>query len=302
MVELFRKGSGTLEHEGPALGRIHAQANHRKALGYWLGFLKGVMASERVERAEMPPLRAESEQFLSLLHDDDAAELIRDLDIWGDAPEEVYAVLETIIGIRSREFAVANDKDEVNEFYGFCAGIACDNSITPTEVEKLLTRLDSSVVLLKDSRVASLGETARRSIADGRITAEEAEDICGWISRLVGDSATDTGLATFGNVGVIDGALEDASQFVIPNRMFVLTGKFVIGPRKVIAGMIFERGGDWKETVCGRTDYLVVAAEASRDWKHSHEGTKIIKAMELRQKGGRPDLVLEPMLAKALDL
>ncbi|WP_434722785.1 hypothetical protein [Mesorhizobium sp. RIZ17] len=157
MVEVFQKGSGKLEHEGSALGRIHAQANHRKALGYWLGFLKGVMASERVERAEMPPLRVEAEQFLSLLHDNDAAELIRDLDMWSGAPDEVYAVLETIIGIRSREFAAANDKDEVNEFYGFCAGIACYNSITPAEVEKLLSRLDSSAILQKDSRVASLG-------------------------------------------------------------------------------------------------------------------------------------------------
>jgi NAD-dependent DNA ligase len=269
-------------------------------LGYWLGFLKGVMASERVEQAEQAPLRVEAGQFLSLLHDDDAAELIRDLDMWNDAPDEVFAVLETIVGIRSREFVVIDDKDEVNEFYGFCAGIACDNAITPKEVEKLLARLDSSTVLRSDRRVSSLGQVARKSIADGRITAEEAEDICGWITRLVGDSATDTGLPTYGNVGVIDGALEDASRFVIPNRMFVLTGKFAIGPRKVVAAMISERGGDWKETVCSRTDYLVVAAEASRDWKHSHEGTKIIKAMELREKGGRPDLVLEPMLACAL--
>jgi hypothetical protein len=57
-----------------------------------------------------------------------------------------------------------------------------------------------------------------------------------------------------------------------------------------------------KNTVCGATDYLVVAATASRDWIHSHEGTKIIRAMELRPKGGRPDVVHEPMLASALAL
>ncbi len=49
---------------------------------------------------------------------------------------QIYAILGTIIGIRSRELIAADDKDEVNEFYGFCAGIACDNSITPAEVEK----------------------------------------------------------------------------------------------------------------------------------------------------------------------
>jgi NAD-dependent DNA ligase len=302
VVEVIRKRSEQLEHEGAELGRIHANANYRKALGYWLGFLRGVLASNDVEHAEMAPLKVEAEQFLALLHDEDAAELIRDLDMWSEAPEEVYAVLETIVGMRSREFVVSSDKDEVNEFYGFCAGIACDNSITPAEVEKLLSRLDSSAILRDDSRVASLGYAARRSIADGRITADEAEDICGWIAQLVGDSATDTGLPTFGNVGVIDGALEDESQFRIPGQMFVLTGKFVIGPRKVIAGMINDLGGEWKNTLCGQTNYLVVAAEASRDWKHSHEGTKIIRAMELRQKGGRPDLVHEPMLARALGL
>lgn len=163
-------------------------------------------------------------------------------------------------------------------------------------------RLDANTVLRSDSRVASLGSVARKSIDDGWITEEESEDICQWITTLVGDSATDTGLATFGNIGVIDGALEDPSRFSIPDRMFVLTGKFAIGPRKVLAGMISERGRAWKNTVCGATDYLVVAAEASREWKHSHEGTKIIRAMEFRHKGGRPDLVHEPMLASALSL
>lgn len=299
MTDVRRK-AGALEHEGAALGRIHAKANQQKALGYWLGFLKGVLASENVERGELAPLRVEAEQFLALLHDDDAAELIRDLDTWKDTPGEVHSVIETIVGYRSREFVIMNDKDVVNEFYGFCAGIACDNSITPAEVERLLARLYASSVLRSDSRIASLGNVARKSIEDGRITEEESEDICQWIAKLVGDSATDTGLPTFGNVGVIDGALEDASRFSIPDRMFVLTGKFAIGPRKVLAGMISERGGSWKNSVCGETDYLVVAAEASRDWKHTHEGTKIIRAIELRQKGGRPDLVHEPMLARAL--
>ena len=107
-------------------------------------------------------------------------------------------------------------------------------------------------------------------------------------------------MATFGNVGVIDGAIEDPAEISFEGRMFVLTGKFSLGPRKVLAGMIAERGGSWKNAVCGQTDYLAVAAAASRDWKHTHEGTKIIRAMELRDKGGRPHLVQEPTLAVAL--
>jgi len=290
------------EHESIGLGKIHAASNYRKALGYWLGFLKGVMASENVVHAEIGPLRAEAGQFLSLLHDDDAAELIQDLDIWANDMKEVYGILENIVEMRSHEFVVESERDAVNEFYGFCAGIACDNSISPTEVEKLLSRLDCNPELSKDSRVASLGRSARLSIADGRITPDEAEDICGWITRLVGDSATDTGLPTFGNVGVIDGSLEDVSKVVVSDRVFVLTGKFVIAPRKAIAGKIVEQGGMLNDIVSSRTDYLAIAAESSRDWKFSHAGTKIVKAMELRERGNRPELVLEPMLARALGI
>ena len=48
MTDVRRK-AGALEHEGAALGRIHAKANQQKALGYWLGFLKGVLASDEGE-------------------------------------------------------------------------------------------------------------------------------------------------------------------------------------------------------------------------------------------------------------
>lgn len=291
---------GKLEHEGAALGRIHARSNNRKATAYWLGFLKGILASEKVETAEFAPLQIEAENFLKLLHDPDAYELIEDLRMWRNEPNEIYDIIENIVSMRSREFFVEDEKDEINELYGFTAGIACDNRITAEEVEKLLTRLDTYPRIQTDQRVVNLRNAARRSIADGRITAEESDDICTWITHLVGDSASDTGIATFGNVGVIEGALEDHTEIVFGGRMFVLTGKFTLGPRKAVQGMISDRGGDFKSNVCRNTHYLCVATEASRDWKHSHEGLKIIRAMELRTEGRGPHLVHEGTLAQAL--
>jgi NAD-dependent DNA ligase len=290
---------GKLEYEGAALGRIHARSNNRKALAYWLGFLKGILASDKVETAEYAPLQVEAENFIRLLHDPDAYELIEDIQIWKDEPTEIYDIITDIVAMRSKEFFLETDNDEVNELYGFCAGIACDNRITPGEVEKLLARLDTYPKIQADSRVVNLRNAARRSVADGRITAEESDDICAWITRLVGDSASDTGVATFGNVGVVEGALEDHNEIVFDGRMFVLTGKFTLGPRKALQGMIADRGGDFKSTVCRNTHYLCVATEASRDWKHSHEGLKIIRAIELRTEGRGPHLVHEGTLAQA---
>lgn len=300
MVDTLHPGKNLLENEGAALGRIHAKANNRKALAYWLGFLKGILASNKVETAEYGPLQVEAENFLNLLHDPDARELIEDLHIWRNEPNEIYEIIENIIDIRSRDFTVESEKDEINELYGFCAGIACDNRITPEEVERLLSRLDGYPRIQTDMRVKNLRNAARRSIADGRITPEESEDICAWITHLVGDSATDTGIATFGNVGILEGALEDPDDVIFDGRMFVLTGKFILGPRKAIQGMISDRGGQFKNSVCRNTDYLCVAVEASRDWRHSHEGLKIIRAMELRSEGCGPSLVHEGTLAQAL--
>lgn len=290
-----------LEHEGRGLGRIHAKSNNRKILAYWLGFLKGVLASGEVETAEFNPLRVEAEQFLSLLGDPDAKELIEDLNIWENEPDEIYSIVENIIDVRSREFLVETESDEINEIYGFCAGIACDNNITPLEVEELLSRLENYPRIQSDSRIVNLRNAAQRAIADGRITPDESEDICSWITYLVGDSATDTGLATFGNVGVLEGALEDHSEVVFDGRMFVLTGRFILGPRKAVEAMISERGGSSKKTVCKNTDYLVVATEASRDWRHSHEGLKIMRAIELRDQGLGPHLVHEATLSQAFE-
>lgn len=302
MVEVKLAAKGALKHGGSALGRIHASSNHKKALTYWLGFLKGVLASKTVEKKEYGPLRIEAENFLNLLHDPDAHELIEDIRIWENEPRQLYYIIENIISVRSRDVVIETEKDEFNEFFGFCAGIACDNQITPAEVEQMLAKLDSYPSLSTDTRIKNLRRSALLAIADGRITPEESEDICAWITHLVGESAADTGIATFGNVGVIDGAIENFQDVLFDRKMFVLTGKFSLGPRKSITTMIAERGGASKNTVCAATHYLCVAAEASRDWRTSHAGTKIIRAMELRANGQGPNLVQEPTLARALSL
>lgn len=292
---------GKLEHEGPVLGHIHAKANYRKALAYWLGFLQGVLASDEVEQAEILPLTTEARNFLEMFGPMTAEFFVKDLDALtlGES-RQAYVTIEGILRNRSNEITFDEPKDLVNVFYGFCAGIACDNLISPAEVERLIKQITPE--LMKDARIAGLHKAALLSIKDGRITGEESADICQWIAKLVGDSASDTGVATFGNVGVVDGAVSDHSLIDFDGRMFVLTGKFQIGPRKAVSNMIAERGGRFKDSVCGKTDYLAIAVTASRDWKHSHEGQKIIYAMELRQKGGSPNLIIEDTLARALQL
>lgn len=293
-----------LKYGGFALGRIHAKSNRRKAEAYWLGFLEGVLASESVEQLEIASIRAEADQFLHLFGDDDAADLLQDLDTaYSDYHNEIYGVISGIVDYRSRPFDENSDsKDCCNRFFGFCAGIACDNRLKIKEVEKLIEQIGNNQQLLDDPAISALKKVAAEAIADGHLSQDEEEDIGEWITRLVGDSCADTGLPTFGNTPSIEGVLRDPSMLVFQNAGFVVTGAFSMGPRKIIERRITECGGLVAKSVSRSTDYLVIAAVASRDWLHSHQGTKIIAARKLREKGGRPHFVEEVTFQKALEM
>ncbi|RVB72043.1 MULTISPECIES: BRCT domain-containing protein [unclassified Mesorhizobium] len=303
---LYREGmmgAGELKYGGSALWRIHAKSNRRKAEAYWLGFLEGVLASESIESLEIASIRAEAEQFLQLFGDDDAADLIQDLDTaYSDYRGEIFGIISGIVDYRLRPFSESSPNDCCNRFFGFCAGIACDNRLKIMEVEKLIDRIDQNAQLLDDARIAALKRVAAKAISDGHLSTDEEEDIGEWIVRLVGDSCADTGLPTYGNTPSIDGVLRDSSMLVFENAGFVVTGNFSMGPRKAIEGWIVERGGVVTRSVSRSTDYLIIAAIASRDWLHSHQGTKIIEALKLREKGGNIHFVEELTLQKALGL
>lgn len=211
-------------------------------------------------------------------------------------------MISGIVDYRSRPFGGdINSKDSCNRFFGFCAGICCDGRLKIKEVEELIRRIDQAPVLTEDSRTVSLRSVASEAISDGALSSEEEEDIGEWIARLVGDSCADTGIATYGNTPSIEGALRDPGQLVFQNAGFVVTGAFSMGPRKIIERWILERGGAVAKSVSRNTDYLVIAAVASRDWLHSHQGTKIIEARKLREIGGRPHFVEEVTFQKALE-
>lgn len=165
-----------------------------------MGFLEGVLASGSIESLETASIRAEAEQFLRLFGDEDAADLIQDLDsAYTDFHNEIFGVISGIVDYRSKAFAAECDaKDTCNRFFGFCAGIACDGRLKVKEVEKLIGRIGRAPVLEEDPRIVSFRSVALEAVTDGHLSPEEEEDIGEWIARLVGDSCADTGIATYG--------------------------------------------------------------------------------------------------------
>ena len=57
------------------------------------------------------------------------------------------------------------------------------------------------------------------------------------------------------------------------------------GPRKQCEALILERGGQIAPGVSKKIHYLVVGEIGNEQWLHSTYGTKIKKAVELREGG-----------------
>lgn len=293
-----------LEVGGVELGQINRQSNRRKTELYWLGFLEGTMASGRIEHGEIASLKAEAEAFARFFNDPDAKDLALDIaHVHGVFDNDLHEQLDDIVSVR-RKLAIAeselSDKDRMNEFLGFCAGILSDGEVLEAEARAIMRRFAADTALSQHPHLVNLQSTLGTALADNILDGRESEDIKDWITRLVGDGYADTGLASIGNTTQLPDMLSDYREIVFSKRLFAVTGALRIGPRRALADLIRARDGIFAERITLETHYLVVAPAASRDWRATHFGTKIETAQRYIAQGAELRFVPEYVFEQAL--
>ncbi len=295
---------GDFEHGGNGLRRVHFQANSRKKDIYWTGFLEGALSSDRIERSELQPLLAEAQNFAEFFDDHDARDLAEDLEHVHASQADVFRQISDIVAYYRERLAAEKgdpDKDEINEFLGFCAGVICDGKVLQKEAEALLARMDRAQKLLETPYIAKMYRIVSEALADDHLDEEEAADIAEWIARLVGDGYADTGLPSLGISFQPETMIHDHEVVTFTERVFVLTGALRSGPRKEIHLAIEQCGGKPASSVSKKVDYIVIALTASRDWAHTSYGRKIERAHEIIEEGGSLMFVSERAFELALE-
>jgi NAD-dependent DNA ligase len=75
----------------------------------------------------------------------------------------------------------------------------------------------------------------------------------------------------------------------------MFTGKFSFGTRKECQAAVIDRGGyaPSRKSVSSETDYLVIGAEGSKDWKRGSYGNKIEAGILSRREHGIPAIISE---------
>lgn len=176
-----------------------------------------------------------------------------------------------------------------DELIGICKGVLADGHIDQSEAEFVLRWVERNAIYVDRWPFNALAERLHRALVNGTLTSEGEKDLLTFMSELTGPESAE---------GAEESACEllctkPAPVIAFPGMRFVLTGKFVSGPRDHIAEQIEKAGGELAASVSKKTNYLVIGSYGSRDWLMSNCGLKIIKAQELIAAGASIGVIAE---------
>jgi hypothetical protein len=169
---------------------------------------------------------------------------------------------------------------QIDELVGLARGIAADGAINQAEVEFLQKWLAANMGISDQPMIRRLYDRVNGMLADGIADPEECRDL---LDTLNSFSDRDFELGEVMKATTLP-LCDPAPSLTFKDRRYCFTGAFNLGGRKDCEPAVTWRGGE-----CGSltrsTDVLVIGLYATESWKHSSFGTKIMKAVDLRENG-----------------
>ena len=177
-------------------------------------------------------------------------------------------------------------KRSLDELMGLCKGIAADGKIVQEEAEFLLRWMRANAEISGEWPADRLLSRVGNMLCDGVLDEAEQKELLELIHSIYGlDGHGKVPVQNLSTTLPLDDPLPD---IIFPERVFLFTGKFAFGPRASCIEVTTILGGVPAKGVSKKLDYLVVGIEASRDWKHTNFGNKILKAQEYRDQKSVP--------------
>lgn len=189
------------------------------------------------------------------------------------------------------------DRRSADALAGIAAGLAADGKINQQEAEFLRTWIETHLVHLEDPVVNILYRRLADMLSDGILDADESVELLEMLHQFAG---LPVGSATTPSAPISLPLDKPAPELSWPDRVFLFTGVMAYGPPKECESLIVERGGLIGGSVSKKVHYLVVGSIGNDQWLHSSYGTKIKKAVELRDNGVPIAIISEDHWQKVL--
>lgn len=186
------------------------------------------------------------------------------------------------------------DRRSADALVGLAAGITADGAINQQEAEFLGNWIATNLVHLDDPVVNLLYRRLSDMLADGVLDADESTELLDILRGFAGLTAAKPMASD--NVFVPANGLpldHPAPELVWGGSLFLFTGVMAYGPRKECEALVIDRGGQIAPGVSKKIHYLVVGEIGNDQWLHSTYGTKIKKAVELRENGSPLAIISE---------
>jgi NAD-dependent DNA ligase len=178
------------------------------------------------------------------------------------------------------------DRRAADALVGLAAGLTADGVVTTDEAVFLKQWLEANLVYLDDPVINLLYSRLMRMLQDNFLDTDESLELLSLLHSFAGLPMERNQKAELGFVAPNDLPFNTpAPDLIWDNKVFVLTGIMAYGPRKDCQALIEERGGLIGGGVSKKVHYLVVGSVGNEQWLHSSYGTKIMKAVELREAG-----------------
>lgn len=183
-----------------------------------------------------------------------------------------------------------------DELIGICKGVLADGVLAQSEAEFLLRWMTANACYINQWPFDHLYARLASAMQDGRLDSSEEAELLQILSDMANPSFGPCGESS-SNELLCD---RPVPTVIIEQRSFVLTGKFVSGPRAELENMLKSKGGLVASAVSKKVNYLIIGAHGSRDWLMSTHGTKINTAAVLKREGHPIAVVAERHLVPHL--
>lgn len=174
------------------------------------------------------------------------------------------------------------DRRSADALIGITAGLTADGKINQLEAEFLKNWIETHLIHLEDPVVNILYQRLADMLSDGVLDEDESVELLEILHQFAGLPVG----APQRTANVSSLPLNDPiPELDWLDRVFLFTGVMAYGPRKDCELLITERGGVIGNSVSKKVHFLVVGSIGNEQWLHSSYGTKIKKAVELRNSG-----------------
>lgn len=187
---------------------------------------------------------------------------------------------------------------DASELLGLAKGVLADGVVNETEAAFFANYVLAHPEIEGDPVLRLLAQRVRHIFVDGIVDAEEREELRVLMQDLVGGRAS----LTLGYNAATELPLDKPAPLMCYGRdeVYVFTGRFAYGTRRQCQQEVLDRQSEVEDNVTRRTTFLVIGSFGSSDWTTNSYGTKIRRAVELREGGFAVRLVSEDHWASNL--